>query len=310
MIKMTRTIEDKCLEDGYNEFIEYAKINNYRRDSLLHYYYSYRQITKVLDEKTPLSSINIDVYNITILNLAKNGINNVTLRTYLKSFKAIINFCINKGYIKKFIMKLPYIDQKPIKTYSDEELEKLLKKPNLKKCLFTEYRDWVMINFLLSTGVRLSSLANIKICDLDFDTGVVNITHTKNRKALIIPLNNQIISILKEYLYQRGGEKDEMLFCTIWGKPLNKNSMGVAIRDYNHRRGVTTTGIHRFRHTFAKKWVLNGGNVVILQKILGHSSLDMTQKYINLLTEDFSHEVNDYNILKEFSQTSIKMKRK
>ena len=309
MRKITcKKLESITFEKGFDEFILFCKENNYRKDSIEHYKNSYRQIEKFLPYYTPIENITSKTYKDYCLYLFdKNEYKQQTVNTYLKGFKRIINFFIEKEYIKKFTMSLPKVDQKAVQTYSDEELKKLLRKPK-KDCIFTEFRDWVIINFLLSTGVRLSSLANIKIKDVDFDTSTVNISHTKNRKALIIPLNDTIISILKEYIYQRGDDPDEILFCTIWGKPLSRNSLGAAIRHYNYVRGVSTTGIHRFRHTFAKKWIINGNSVVALQKMLGHSSLDMTQKYINLLTNDLKKEVNDYNILKEFSSNYIKMK--
>ena len=67
--------------------------------------------------------------------------------------------------------------------------------------------------------------------------------------------------------------------------------------EYNKRRGVETTGIHRYRHTFAKQWILNGGNVVALQKILGHASLDMTRKYVKLFSEDIK---DDFDLINNF----------
>ena len=70
---------------------------------------------------------------------------------------------------------------------------------------------------------------------------------------------------------------------------------------YNKNRGVETTGIHRYRHTFAKQWVLNGGNVVALSRLLGHSSLDITQNYINLLVSDVAKQVEEINLLDKFS---------
>ena len=79
--------------------------------------------------------------------------------------------------------------------------------------------------------------------------------------------------------------------------------------DYNKRRGVETTGVHRYRHTFAKQWIINGGNVVALSQILGHSNLAITQNYINLLTSDVAKQVNELNLLDKFSaKQSIKMK--
>ena len=78
---------------------------------------------------------------------------------------------------------------------------------------------------------------------------------------------------------------------------------------YNKRRGVETTGIHRYRHTFAKQWILNGGNVVALSKMLGHSGLDITQNYINVLVSDVAKQVDEINLLDKFSgRTSIKMR--
>ena len=70
--------------------------------------------------------------------------------------------------------------------------------------------------------------------------------------------------------------------------------------EYNKRRGVSTTGIHRYRHTFAKQWILNGGNVVSLSKLLGHSNLDITQNYINFLVSDVAKQVDEFNVLDQF----------
>jgi len=78
---------------------------------------------------------------------------------------------------------------------------------------------------------------------------------------------------------------------------------------YNKNRGVATTGIHRYRHTFAKQWILNGGNVVTLSRLLGHSSLAITQNYINLLVSDLAEEVENIDLVNKFGERkSIKLK--
>lgn len=310
MRKITCVITSKTLEEGQKEFELFCKENNFRKDTISHYYYYYRNITNFISPSTLLADINEQTYKDYCLYLQGKNINQQTIQTYLKGFKRLIDFFIDKEYVEPFKMKLPKIDKRAIETYSDDEIRILLKKPNIRKCIFTEYRNWVLVNFLLSTGLRVSSVVNIKIKDIDFESQTLNVTHTKNRKPLIIPLNTQIIKILKEYLEQRGGQQEEVLFCTIWGKQMDRQSLGTAIRGYNKRRGVKTCGLHRFRHTFVKKFVMNGGSVAVLQRLLGHSSLDMTQKYINILTSDLNKEVNNYNILQEFSTTRIKMKRR
>ena len=91
-------------------------------------------------------------------------------------------------------------------TYSDSELSALLKKPDIRKATFAEYRDWVIINFLLNCGSRAATARAIQIRDVDLDGGVVFYRHTKNRKTQVIPLCSAMVSILREYLRHRGGE--------------------------------------------------------------------------------------------------------
>lgn len=63
------------------------------------------------------------------------------------------------------------------------------------------------------------------------------------------------------------------------------------------------TGVHLFRHTFAKKWIQNGGNIFSLQKILGHSSLEMVKEYVNMFGEDIRQDYDKYNPLDVFMNT-------
>lgn len=68
-------------------------------------------------------------------------------------------------------------------TYSDEELKKLLKKPDMRKCSFSDYRSWVIINLLVNNGIRSSTVRNIKNKDADLENLVIYLRHTKNRKG-------------------------------------------------------------------------------------------------------------------------------
>ena len=117
-----------------------------------------------------------------------------------------------------------------------------------------------------------------------------------------------MVNILKEYLkFRQNKTKDDLLFCNFYGQKLVKSTCYHMLYEYNKRRGVSTTGIHRYRHTFAKQWIINGGNVVSLSKLLGHSSLDITQNYINLLVSDMKKDIEEFNVLREFKRESIKI---
>ena len=150
---------------------------------------------------------------------------------------------------------------------------------------------------------------NIKIKDLDFDNRIVYVNVTKNRKPLIIPLNEDIVKILHEYLKYRQGSLEDWLFISTYGDQLTRSSCYHALWDYCHICGIERTGVHRFRHTFAKKWVTMGGSVVTLQKILGHSSLDITENYLNILTTDLKKDMDEINIIRSLKQDHIKMRK-
>jgi integrase/recombinase XerD len=297
-MKVTKTL---TFEEGCNKYLEYCCQRNLRQGTINHYKQSYTQFYKFFDPETPIEEIDQDAYKRYVLHLKSTLNNDVSINSYLRDFITTLHFLMNEGYIPYFKMQSIKVDKNPIETYTEDELQLLLKKPNIKKCKFMEYQCWVMTNFLFSTGVRQRSLMNIKVKDIDFDNKVVYVNVTKNRKPLIVPLNLTMTSILEEYLKHRQHKsKDDYLFCNVYGEQLMKSTCYNILSDYNRRRGVETTGIHRYRHTFAKHWILSGGNVVSLSQLLGHSSLDITQNYIHLLVSDVAKEVNETNVLEKF----------
>jgi integrase/recombinase XerD len=188
---------------------------------------------------------------------------------------------MGQGYMRNF--KIALINaEKPIKeTYTEEELEKLLKKPDIKKCSFTEYRNWVTICYMLGTGNRRKTVCNLKIGDLDFDTNEIRLKKVKNKKPYTIPMSVFLAKVLREYLVYRKGTADDWLFCNAYGQQQTLEGFNTNIIKYNARRGVPKGGVHLFRHTFAKKWILNGGDPFRLKAILGHSSMAMVNEYVS-----------------------------
>jgi integrase/recombinase XerD len=297
-------------EEGVEEFYLDCEARNLRSGTIKHYKDSVRQIYKVVPPTTPINEIDEDTWDMYKVTLRQKAVlNDMSIYTYGRDFKTILRFFMRKGWLPEMELALPKADKAPTETYTEDELRVLLKKPNLKKCGFTEYKCWVMVNFLLSTGVRQNSLVNIRIADIDFATDTIHVNVTKNRTPLIIPMNRDLKRILEEYLkYRQYEDVHDYLFCNEYGFKLVKSTVYHAMYEYNKKRGVQKTGMHRYRHTFAKQWVLMGGNVVSLQKILGHSSLAITQNYLNLLVTDVAKDVEEFNILRQFKSETIKMK--
>ena len=171
------------------------------------------------------------------------------------------------------------------------------------------YRDWVIINFLLNCGCRAATVRAIQIRDVDLDGGVVFYRHTKNRKAQVIPLCSPMIAILREYGRYRGGEPTDYLFCTETGTQLTENGLRQSIARYNTRRGVQKTSIHLFRHTFARKYLIDcGGDAFTLQKLLGHSTLAMTKHYCAIYDADLTKNYDNFSPLAQMKAGGAKIK--
>ena len=299
------------LAEGCDLYLLHCRQRNLREAAIKHYRQSDMKPFTYFDPELPLRDMDESVYHGYVVYLCETLDNSVSINSYLRDLITTLHFLMRDGHMASFKMESIRVDQQPVETYSDAELQILLKKPNMKKCTYTEFQSWVMINFLFSTGVRQRSLIHIKIRDIDFDNRMVNIRVTKNRKNLIIPLNPTMIQILHTFLkYRQYQSQDDFLFTNVYGNQLCKSTCYYMLSSYNKQRKVTTTGIHRYRHTFAKQRILAGGNVVTLSKILGHSNLAITQNYINLLVSDVAKQVDEINMLERFSgRRQITMKR-
>ena len=216
---------DKTFAEGFEEYILDCKSRNLRDGTLRHYRESIKQIYKRVPPDTLISDL--DEYTMPDFIVALRddpNLNDVSMGTYARDLKTLMRFFMKCEYLPHFEIKIPKADKEAIETYTDAELKRLLKKPDIRKCGFVTYRSWVIVNFLLSTGIRQNSLINIKIKDLDFDNDMVYINTTKNRKSLIIPLNEDIVKILHEYLKYRGGGSEDWLFCSIYGEKMTKGA--------------------------------------------------------------------------------------
>ena len=210
------------------------------------------------------------------------------------------------------VPELPNIkDKETVKeAYTDEELLALLKRPK-KNCSFCEYRNWVIVNFLMNSGCRSCSIRNIQNCDVDLDTRQIILRHNKNGKIQTVPLCSQMVSILREYMPIRGGRLDDYLFCDQYGGMLSMNGLRLAVARHNQSRGVEKTSVHLYRHTFARKYLVDcGGDAFMLQKLLGHSTLKMTKHYCAIYDVDIAKNFDRFSPLAQLNQPKEKIHRR
>lgn len=233
--------------------------------------------------------------------LASQDINDQTIASYMRGWRVIVYFAADKGYIPARKITIKELEIPIHDCYTDRELDKLLVKPNPDN--FTEYRNWVIINYLLATANRVASIVALNVEDIDTESGYIDVLRQKNKTPIVIPAIKKLLPILKEYIaYYRTNEDgtpmyDSQLFCNRYGEKLTEGGLKKTIAEYNRSRGVDKTSIHLFRHSFAKRWIMANGDLTSLQRILGQKSLKMVMHYANLYAPDLKEKAEKYAAL-------------
>jgi len=296
------------MAETFKDFLLSRKTKGLADKTLESYQNHFRAVARHMDVSTDISALQkVDLENM-ISSMRDAGLSANSINSYTRTLKSFFSWCNEEGLTRINIAL--YKSEETIKeTYTDRELATLLKKPDNRKCTFAEYRDWVIINFLLNSGSRAATVRAIQIRDVDLDNGLVYYRHTKNRKAQVIPLCSAMVSVLREYLRFRAGENEDYLFCTENGVQLKENGLRQSIARYNERRGVQKTSIHLFRHTFARKYLVDcGGDAFTLQKLLGHSTLNMTKHYCAIFDADITKNYDNFSPLAQMKSKSEKIR--
>lgn len=237
-------------------------------------------------------------------------VSEVTVSTYFRDYRAIAYWMMDENLIRSRQISFKNVEGDIKNCYTENEISKLLRQPS-DKSSFTEYRSWVAVHWMLSTGNRISTMCNIRIEDIDFEENMININVQKSKRKSRIPLESKLRKVLLEYIdtwliYDDENYVSPYLFPSSYtqssSRPISRYALSQAIADFNISRGVKKTSCHLFRHTFTKNWILNNGDLHSLQKVLGHSTLDMVTKYANLWGEDLKPKVEKYSVLATHQQ--------
>lgn len=235
-----------------------------------------------------------------------------TMLSLFRAYRALAYFAMDKGWIENRRITIRDIEPPIKQTFTKDELERLLKKPDIDDLI--PYRNWVIINYLLATGNRIGSVAALKVKDIDLEEGYASVNVVKNRQPIRINLIRKIVTILDEYIYayrcDNTGEPllNEALFTNAFGQPTTSIALSKSIASYHLERKVTKTSCHLYRHTYAKDWILSGGDIMTLQKTLGHKSLKMVQRYANLYATDLKPIVEKHALLNKVKEKSGRQK--
>lgn len=237
-------------------------------------------------------------------------IKQTSIVTHKRQLRAFLYWLMDKGVLPPYQISVKDAQEEVPKFYTDEEVELLTKRPSSHS--FVEYRNYIIVLLMLATGNRRSTICNYTIGDVDLAYLTLYMNTTKSKRGQAIPIHENLVKPLRNYIRIHrtdGCTQDSPLFPSEFNEFIVPNSLTHSIANYNKSRGVSKTSIHMFRHTFARNWIRSGGDSLILQKMLGHASLTMTEKYVRLFRDDLGSAVEAHAAIKRVKSTIERPKR-
>ena len=263
---------DDSNERIINTYIASMRLEGRSEKTLKQYYDA---LTKLLDE-IPKSIKDIrtnDIRYHLAHYQATHKVSNATVNNRRKFLSAFFVWATREDIVDKNPMlkinsiKEKYVTKKP---FSDIELAKI-------RDALEDNREKALVEFLLSTGCRVSEVAGLNVGNIDFRTGEC-VVLGKGNKERTVHLNNKSMYYLQRYI---GGfvDADRPLFMNARGRGMTKQNIEELMRIIGKRAGVSKVHPHRFRRTMATNAMKRGMPVQYIQVILGHSKLDTTMIY-------------------------------
>lgn len=253
-----------------------------------------------------LQNNNINIINIThsdlkkwLISIKNTDIKKTTLSRKISSLRSFYKYLTNENIIKKNPvnnLQNPKMDNTIPNYISVDEITKIIETVKNKDDL-ESLRDYCIISILYTTGMRVSELINIKICDIN-DKEYITV-FGKNSKERIVPIYNSTSQIVNEYISKivfPSNDEQNFLFPSL-KKPnqsITRQRVFQIIKKRTVEAGLDHEKIspHKLRHAYATHMLESGVELIVLQQLLGHSDISSTQIYTNVSNKTLETIIN------------------
>jgi len=214
-----------------------------------------------------------------------------SVNSYLRSIRAFWSWLVREELIENnpfFKVKLPRAPHKVIPAFSAAQFQALISQ--IDDSTPEGFRDTALLTVLLDTALRVSELTGLEMKDMHLKEGYLKVCG-KGDKERLIPIGRTSQRLLWKYTSRYRPDPVPgcaSVFLNKNGLPLNKNRVEAIMKKCQKKAGITGVRCspHTLRHTGAVMYLRNGGDVFTLQRLLGHSTLEMTRHYCELADVD------------------------
>lgn len=279
----------KCSE-VLDKFITNQKVVGNTKDTIEYYKKRIGYFIDFVDDKD-INNVVIDDYNsyaIYLINKVTNKgskLSSATIKTTLNATKIFLKYSYDNKYMISDLYKniKPYKQmKKTIVVLSAEDIKKLLNSQN--EFTIIGLRNLLAISLMLDAGLRVSEVVNLNVEDISKELGVIKVVG-KGKKERLVPLTDSIIKYYDKYVFLASLYSGALFLDSYTGLRMTSSGISQILRRIKKEQHFNKLHPHYLRHTFATLFLVNGGDPVHLQLILGHSTLYMTEQYLHLANQ-------------------------
>lgn len=226
----------------------------------------------------------------------------ITRARKLSSIRSFFTFLRKRKYIEQNPsedIELPSLPEFEPEYLKIEEYQRLLRTIRDSTSPFHRDRDLAIFSLFIATGIRVSELVGLKLKDLDLESQTIKVKRKGNKEQLI-PLNDEVAKIIKDYLKQRPDTESDSVFISKKKGGIQANTLYHLSKKYLKLAGIKKrrNGLHLYRHTFLSTLLANNVNPVLLQELAGHRSFETTRRYLHINNKQTQKAVSTISLLK------------
>lgn len=231
------------------------------------------------------------------------SLNSVSVQSYVRGLKVFLRWLYEEEYTDEDLssrLHLPRADKNVIRVLTDSEIVTLL--DSFDVLSFTGVRNRLIVQLMLDSGLRLSEVVGIRYSDISFLSRYIIVTG-KGSKERFVPISQATCGLIGSYLRARENEqfascdRDGLIFLCSDGRTLTVSAVKNLFRRLKKSTGIDRLHPHLLRHTFATRYLENGGDIYSLKEILGHTSLKMTMVYLHVARARLQRNFDGYSPL-------------
>lgn len=284
------------LYDALQAYLEYHEFVGSKKNTIKWLKNTLKPLLRFLSENHPevvtanqVQEIHIKEY----LAVMRKTNETISLNNKIRAFKAFFNQLTKEGIVIENPMaelKQFKATEKAVPCFSKEQFKNMLSQADIRN--FTGFRDRTAMLVMMDTAIRVGELLNIHVDDIIWEDNLpasICIRDPKNHRerfANLPPVTAKALNRWLDYL-KKNLLNVKWVFPNIYGEQLAIRTLQENITEYGRKVGINgRCSPHMFRHTFAKHYIMAGGDLRSLQEILGHTTITMTLRYGKLFNPD------------------------